>query len=60
MTAYAGLGEKDLALLWLQRAYEERSLDVGWLTLLSTPVYDLLRSDPRFHSLLRRLNFPEN
>jgi TolB-like protein/DNA-binding winged helix-turn-helix (wHTH) protein/Flp pilus assembly protein TadD len=59
VSAYAGLGEKDLALLWLQRAYEERSLDTGWLTTLGNPLYDDLRDDPRFQSVLRRLDFPE-
>jgi TolB-like protein len=59
VTAYVGLGEKDMALLWLERAYEERSADVGWLTTLANRVYDPLRADPRFKSVLRRMNLPE-
>ncbi len=54
---YAGLGEKDRALEWLEHAYEERS-DVLILLKLE-PIFDPLRSDPRFQSLLLRLNFPE-
>jgi tetratricopeptide (TPR) repeat protein len=50
---YAGLGEKDQAFAWLDRAYDDRS---GYLTWLTTdPQLDNLRSDPRFADLLRRV-----
>jgi tetratricopeptide (TPR) repeat protein len=53
-TIYAGLGEKERTLAWLERAYEDRS---GWLALWLKvdPKFDLLRSDPRFRDLLRRI-----
>jgi TolB-like protein/Flp pilus assembly protein TadD len=54
---YIGLGEKDQAIHWLEKAYEERSPWLVWL--LKDPRVDLLRDDPRFQSLLRRMNFPE-
>jgi len=55
-TIYAGLGEKDQAFRWLERAYEERS---GWLIWLrAEPVSDPLRPDPRFQDLLRRIGLP--
>ncbi|MGH9316238.1 MAG: protein kinase domain-containing protein [Thermoanaerobaculia bacterium] len=50
---FAGLGEKDQAMLWLEKAYEERD---PWATDLKTqPMFDSLRSDPRFLDLLRRV-----
>jgi TolB-like protein len=53
---FAALGEKDQALSYLEKAYEDRD----WhLTLLQiSPSFDPLRSDPRFQDLLRRMNFP--
>ena len=54
---YAGLDNKDQAITWLEKGYEERST---WLAYLKVdPIFDPLRSDPRFQSLLRRMNFPE-
>jgi len=53
---YAGLGEKDQALEWLQKAFEERS--GGLLLLKVEPVFDNVRSDPRFADLLRRIGLP--
>jgi TolB-like protein/Tfp pilus assembly protein PilF len=53
---YVGLGEKDEAFRWLERAYNERDT---WVALLKIwPPFDPLRSDPRFDALLRRMNFP--
>ena len=53
---YARAGELDLALHWLERGLEERDPN---MTLLSVgPEYDILRDDPRFQDLLRRMNLP--
>jgi len=50
---YIGLGEKDQAFAWLDKAYAERS---DFLVYLPTdPMADPLRSDPRFPVLLGRL-----
>jgi DNA-binding winged helix-turn-helix (wHTH) protein/TolB-like protein/Tfp pilus assembly protein PilF len=51
---YIGLGEKDRALERLEKAYDERLWEMGMLKVL--PVFDPLRSDPRFTVLLRRVN----
>lgn len=53
---YVALGDKDRAFDWLERAVDERSTYVVQINV--EPVFDLLRSDPRFRALLRRMNFP--
>jgi Tfp pilus assembly protein PilF len=50
---YVGLGDKQHALAWLEKAYEDRDTDI--LSLNTDPVYDPLRSDPRFQALVRRV-----
>jgi TolB-like protein/DNA-binding winged helix-turn-helix (wHTH) protein/Tfp pilus assembly protein PilF len=50
---YIGLGEKDRAFEWLEKAYQERSNFMANLGV--SPVVDPLRSDPRFQDLLRRI-----
>jgi tetratricopeptide (TPR) repeat protein len=54
---HAGLADKDRAFEWLERAYEEPSGATQWL-LKTDPRMDLLRSDPRFQELLRRMGLP--
>jgi DNA-binding winged helix-turn-helix (wHTH) protein/TolB-like protein/Flp pilus assembly protein TadD len=49
---YTGLGEKDQAFRWLERAFEER--DVWLMNLKVDPVFAKLRSDKRFQDLLTR------
>lgn len=51
---YIGLGEKDRAFEWLERAYEERIWLLGVLAV--DPMFDPLRSDPRYTDLIRRMN----
>jgi Flp pilus assembly protein TadD len=48
---YVGLDEKDQAMTWLEKAYEERFNP----SVLLRPSFDPLRSDPRFQELLRRI-----
>jgi tetratricopeptide (TPR) repeat protein len=54
---YAGLGEKDQAFAWLERAYEDH--DFILTTLRVHPLFDSLRSDPRSADLLRRMGLPQ-
>jgi TolB-like protein/DNA-binding winged helix-turn-helix (wHTH) protein/Tfp pilus assembly protein PilF len=49
---YIGLGDKDQAFAWLDKACQERSNYVAYLKVF--PIVDPLRSDPRFDELLRR------
>ena len=51
---YAGLGERDKAFEFLERAYLEKSLEMSE-SLKSDLLLDSLRSDPRFQSLVRRI-----
>jgi TolB-like protein/Tfp pilus assembly protein PilF len=54
---YIGLGEKDKAFEWLEKTYKEHE---AYLDLLQVePMYDPLRSDPRFKDLLKKMNFPD-
>jgi TolB-like protein/DNA-binding winged helix-turn-helix (wHTH) protein/Tfp pilus assembly protein PilF len=54
---YAHAGDKDKVIEWLQKAYDE-----GETPLLHLGVawdWDLVRSDPRFQNLMRRINLPQ-
>ena len=55
---YAGLGEKDQAFAWLNRAYNDRSYYMA-VYLTTDARLDSLRSDPRFADLRRRVGLPE-
>jgi tetratricopeptide (TPR) repeat protein len=50
---YIGLGDKDQAFFWLEKAYQERSYYMAYLKVF--PAADSLRSDPRLDDLLRRM-----
>jgi serine/threonine-protein kinase len=52
--AYIGLGDKDQAMACLEREYENH--DTAMTSLKSDPIYDSLRSDPRFVALMRRVH----
>jgi eukaryotic-like serine/threonine-protein kinase len=53
---HSGLGEKDRAFEWLERAYQERSTVLAYLRI--DPRLAPLRSDPRYLDLVRRMGFP--
>lgn len=53
---YVGLGDRDKAFEWLERAVDERA---DWLVYLKVePVFDSIRDDPRFAAILKKMNFP--
>ena len=54
---HARLGETEQAFEWLEKAYQER--DNGLFAVKVIPDLDSLRSDPRFHDLLERMNLME-
>ena len=51
---YAGLGENDQAMTWLEKAHSERFNP----SILLRPAFDPLRSDPRFQNLVHRIGLP--
>jgi tetratricopeptide (TPR) repeat protein len=54
---YADLGDRKAAMVALNKAYENRQLEV--LSLLVDPELDPLRSDPRFQELVEKIGFPQ-
>ena len=56
-TIYAGLGDKDQAIAYLEKEYEEGAYYMNLLKV--DPELDSLRADPRFQDLLRRMNLNE-
>ena len=57
VNVYIGLGDKDQAFAWLEKAYQEKSNFVTYLKVF--PIVDPLRSDQRFVDLVRRMGLPE-
>jgi hypothetical protein len=53
---YTGLGDRNSAFLWLEKAYQEHAMRIQELP---EPIFDSLRSDPRFRDLMRRLGLPQ-
>lgn len=56
--SYAGMGKTDLVFEWLEKAFVER---YGYLAYLNVePLFDDIRTDPRFVDLVRRVGLPES
>ena len=47
------LGDKDQAFAWMDRGVQERSGQILWLKI--EPLFDPIRSDPRFDELVHRM-----
>jgi hypothetical protein len=52
---YAAFGDKEATFHWLEKAYAIRQADMVMVHV--APEFDLIRDDPRYHDLLRRLGF---
>jgi TolB-like protein/Tfp pilus assembly protein PilF len=50
---YFALGDKDRGFYWLEKSVNDHELT---LDLKAEPLYDVIRSDPRFAALLRRMS----
>jgi TolB-like protein/DNA-binding winged helix-turn-helix (wHTH) protein/cytochrome c-type biogenesis protein CcmH/NrfG len=53
INVYVGMGDKDQAFAWFEKIFEEGPAG-GATVLKANPIYDNLRTDPRFADLLRR------
>ena len=53
---FAGLDEKDQAIQWLEKAYQDRSDYLVYIQ--QEPGFDRLRTEPRFQELVRRIGLP--
>lgn len=54
---YAGLGENDKAMDWLDKAFGDHSNAIVFMKV--DPQLDTLRSNPQFHELQRKLRLPD-
>jgi eukaryotic-like serine/threonine-protein kinase len=54
---HAALGEVSAALDLMEQAYEKRDVIMTWIKVRHH--FDPLRGEPRFHDLLRRMDFPD-
>lgn len=50
---YAGLGNKDKSLEWLEKSYQAKEPTI--LIIKSMPEWEIIRSDPRYFDLAKRL-----
>jgi TolB-like protein/Flp pilus assembly protein TadD len=55
---YAGLGDTENALRWLEKGFEVR--DVRLVFLVADPRWDGIRGEARFQELCRRLSLPDS
>jgi tetratricopeptide (TPR) repeat protein len=55
---YMGLGDNEQTLHWLEQSYRERFGILAYLKV--EPIFDGLRTDPRFEDLLRRIFSPSD
>lgn len=57
-TVYAGLGDKDLAFQFLEKAYRKKTLEISWYIKADVRI-DNLRADPRYLALLRKMGLEQ-
>jgi TolB-like protein/thioredoxin-like negative regulator of GroEL len=54
---YAQMNEADLAFEWLEKAYQDREVEMYWLKV--EPPFGPLKNDPRWQEMLDKVGFPE-
>jgi hypothetical protein len=54
---YMDAGDKARAVEWLWKSYDDGDLGLAYI---GRPVWDALRSEPRYQELLRRIGLPQS
>jgi TolB-like protein/class 3 adenylate cyclase/tetratricopeptide (TPR) repeat protein len=54
---YAQMGEIEAAFEWLNKAYEDREVEMYWLKV--EPPFEPLHDDPRWQEILDKVGFPD-
>ena len=54
---YAGMGEVEKAIDWLEKAYEDR--DPLLLHIKAVPSHDYMHANPRFIALLKKMGLED-
>jgi hypothetical protein len=52
-SVYVALGDREATLRWLEQAYQARAANMAFLG--TDPTWDLVRSDPRFIVLMKKV-----
>jgi hypothetical protein len=52
-SVYAGLGEREQAIAWMNRAFKDRAVMIPFASI--DPLLNPLRDDPRFQALLHKI-----
>jgi tetratricopeptide (TPR) repeat protein len=53
--AYSGIGEQEKAFEWLEKAYQDREVEMIWLKI--EPQFRSIRNDPRYKDLMKKVGF---
>jgi len=54
---YSGTGQKEEALIWLDKAYNSHDTELTWLKV--DPMFEPIHDDPGYQDLLRKVGFSE-
>ncbi len=55
---HSSLGEVDEALRWYEKAYEDRTPNMAYLSIMPR-IDPMLAGNPRFEAIVRRMAFPQ-
>jgi tetratricopeptide (TPR) repeat protein len=55
-TIYTRAGQKDKALIWLEKAFAYHDANMPYIGV--DPIFDILKDDPRFSNLLKKMKLP--
>jgi TolB-like protein/cytochrome c-type biogenesis protein CcmH/NrfG len=57
-TIYTRAGNKPEAISWMEKAFLAHDQNMPFIA--TDPIFDLLKGDPKFETIVKRMNFPAN